>query len=76
MKLITKGAALRIIIFFFPAYTIIMGSLSFLSRMPRQSYEGPLPSMSDKETALSSELRRQVEMLCVIIGEREQITTA
>jgi hypothetical protein len=73
MKLITKGAVLRIIIFFFLAYTIIMGSLSFLSRMPRQSYEGPLPPMSDKETTLRSELRRQVEMLCVTIGERNYI---
>jgi hypothetical protein len=73
MKLITKGAVLRIIIFFFLAYTIIMGSLSFLSRMPGQSYEGPLLPLSEKETALRSELRRQVEMLCVTIGERNYI---
>jgi hypothetical protein len=39
-------------------------------RMPGESFRGPLPPLTDEQAALGESLRRDVEMLAGMIGER------
>jgi hypothetical protein len=42
-------------------------------RMPGQSYQGPLPPLTDEQRALEKELRSHVQMLAGQIGERNVV---
>lgn len=73
MQLITKNAIVRIaaVLFFISGTT--MGLLSYFTRMPGQSFTGPLPLLSAHETLLREELQGHVAMLSGTIGERNFI---
>jgi hypothetical protein len=59
------------LLFFVSAAT--MALLFYFTRMPGQSFKGPLPPLAAKEAELREELREHVIMLCSTIGERNYI---
>ncbi len=70
MKLTIPAAGLFITV----GIIILCGStmvwLPFLTRMPGNSYQGPLPALTQEQTILSTELKHCVEQLAGAIGER------
>ena len=70
MKLVTRGALLRLAVFAGLAAVATLGVWVVMIRMPGASWRGPLPPLGDAEAALRDELRRDVEALAGVIGER------
>jgi len=70
MPIITKRGATRLGILAgaFVVFAVFGWVLMF--RMPGESFEGPLPKPTDRETELVAELRRTVTTLAGDIGER------
>jgi hypothetical protein len=50
--------------------TILLGAWWWMLRMPGRSAEGPLPPLSEGESRLASQVRRDVQALAADIGER------
>lgn len=70
MKLITRKAVVRLAVLL--AVLIVLGVACwfYMIGMPGQSHRGPLPPLSEDETALAAELRRDVAKLASEIGAR------
>ena len=59
----------RIVVLFVLVGLPVLGGC-YMIRMPGRSHRGPLPPLSDEQSALRDELRRDLEHLSVTIGER------
>jgi hypothetical protein len=70
MKLISRGALVRIPVYCAIAIAAVILLLSHFFRMPGTSYRGALPALTPAQRELSEELRGDVATLAVEIGER------
>ena len=70
IKIITRGAVIRLAVLTgFIVITVIWGYFTMI-RMPAKSYHGPLPPLTEAQSALKDELRADVQTLAGKIGER------
>ena len=70
MKIITKKGAIRLACLFALILVLCLGCWSCMISMPGTPWSGELPPLTEKETAISASLRRDVEMLAGEIGVR------
>jgi len=70
IRLITRGALVRLGILFLAIALAVTIAWAILLRMPGSSHRGPLPPLTDEERGLREILRRHVERLAGDIGER------
>jgi hypothetical protein len=70
MKIITRKAALRLLLLFVVLAAVLVYSWATMIRMPGKSFTGELPPWTDEERALAETLREIVEVLAGDIGER------
>lgn len=70
MRLVTRGALLRLAVLLGLLGGAALGAWVVMFRMPGTSYRGPLPPLTAAEAALRDELRRHVDVLAGEIGER------
>ncbi len=75
MKLITRGAFIRITVFFCTVLVVCVAVWWTSIRMPGESFSGPLPALTQSEIRLSESLRRDV-MRLTGFGHRNAVNLA
>lgn len=69
-KLVSRGAAKRLGVLALLSAAALLWCHCTMIRMPGKSFQRSLPPLTDSQTALSNEVRRDVEMLGGKIGRR------
>jgi Zn-dependent M28 family amino/carboxypeptidase len=69
-RIVSRGAVKRLAVLFILILLALTWAWSAMIRMPGASYHGPLPPMTDAQTALESQLRADIQTLAGEIGGR------
>src|SRR5688572_2121063 len=73
LRLITRRALKRLAILFVLLAVVLVWGYFTMIRMPGRSFAGPLPPLTESQSALADELRRDVTMLAGTIGRRNTL---
>ena len=69
-RIFSRAAALRLLVLLAALMVLAAGGIRFMTRMPGESFRGPLPPLTAEQRQLAAQLERDVRHLSETIGER------
>ncbi len=70
IRVVTRGAVVRLLLFLAAIAVAGVGGTAYMTRMPGESYRGPLPALTAQQQALAERLEHDVRHLAETIGPR------